>query len=82
MPNTKLPVYFEKFLNDKFEDVSDSISELKTHVNDEIKLLREEMKVFRRQMIAIWILLFILLILHIENFGSGFITSFKLFLGL
>ena len=82
MPNNKLPAYFEKYFEGKFGDVDSSIRELKLHVNDEIKLLRTEMTQFRKQMIGMWVLIIILLILHIESFGSGFITSFKLFLGL
>ena len=82
MPNNKLPAYFEKYFEGKFGDIDESIKELKLHVNDEIQLLRKEMSNFRKQMLGMWVLIIILLILHIESFGSGFITSFKIFLGL
>jgi hypothetical protein len=82
MTNNKLPAYFEKYFEGKFGGVDISISELKTHVNDEIKLISEEMKSFRKQLIVIWISLVVLLLLHIESFGPTFLNGLKAFIGI
>jgi|PlaIllAssembly_1097288.scaffolds.fasta_scaffold416405_2 hypothetical protein len=82
MTNNKLPAYFEKYFEGKFSEVDDSIGELKIHVNDEIKLLHNEIIAFKRQMMAIWIMVIILLLLHIESFGPSFIAGLKKFVGL
>jgi hypothetical protein len=79
---TKLPAYFEKYFEQKFSDISIQIHDLKLHVNDEIADLRKQMAFFQRVMIGMIIALFSLLVIHIDQFGSGFLASLKKFIGL
>lgn len=82
MTNGKLPAYFEKYFEQKFREVDVSIKELKGHVNDEIKMLADEVKAFRKQIIIIWALLFIMVLLHVEDFGPTFLNGLKAFIGI
>ena len=79
---TKLPAYFEKYFEQKFSEVDISIKELKGHVNDEIKMLADEVKAFRKQIVLIWILLIVFVLLHVEDFGPTFLTGLRKFIGL
>jgi hypothetical protein len=78
----KLPAYFEKYFEQKFSDISDQITELKSHVNDEIADLRKQLTTFQRVMTVMATAIFALLVLHIDEFGSGFLISLKKFIGL
>lgn len=39
--NNKLPAYFEKYFEQKFGEVAKDFADLKSHVNDEMQLLRQ-----------------------------------------
>jgi len=75
MTNSKLPAYFEKYLEGKFAEVAEQIGELKNHVNDEISSLK-------KWVITLSVVTISLLILHVDEFGVGFLISLKKLIGI
>lgn len=75
---TKLPAYFENYLEEKFSTLNDKLDEqsqdlgkrmdgLKSHVNDEIQIIRVTIQKLEKMLNRLyWItaLLFVLLLIH------------------
>lgn len=70
----KLPSYFEKYLNDKFEETNKKIEEL-AKVKDDIKFIQ-------KQILCLVIAVVVLYILHVDQFGPTFLNSLKSLVGL
>lgn len=74
----KLPVYFENYLEEKFSTLSEKLDEqsrdlggrmdkLKSHVNDEIQIIRQTIQKLEKMINRLyWIsaILFVLLLIH------------------
>ena len=67
MPN-KLPAYFEKYFDQKFEEINDRFSELKLHVNDEIEIMRITLQKVEKQLDRNgWLIAFMFVILLVHD---------------
>ena len=78
----KIPPYLEKYLDEKFENLIKSIVELKSHVNDEIQLIRvaiEKLEKKTTQLTFAIIISFVLLLFHDVMKVSIFEVILKLF---
>ena len=67
MTNQKLPPYFEKYFEQKFGEININFGELKSHVNDEIQLIRvaiEKLEKKTSQNFWALVVLFVLLLIH------------------
>ena len=81
MTNTKLPAYFEKYFEQKFLEISDQISVLKLHVNDELADLKEMAKTNQKNIFKLWIIVIVLVAYHIlSEEGEAILTLFKAFI--
>lgn len=81
MTSTKLPVYFEKYLEQKFGEVREQIVELKTHVNDELMDLKNIARCNQRNIQRLYIISFIIiayLLLVVE--GATLLDLLKTFI--
>ena len=79
MANNKLPAYFEKFMTEKFDvvnakieenkkEITNDISDLKLHVNDEIKLIRVAIEKLEKKTTTLtWGLAVVFLILLVHD---------------
>jgi len=82
MTNQKLPPYFEKYFEQKFGEININFGELKSHVNDEIQLIRvaiEKLEKKTSQNFWALVVLFVLLLIHDIMKLSLFDIFLKLF---
>ena len=89
----KLPAYFENYLEEKFSTLSEKLDEqskdlggrmdtLKSHVNDEIEIIRRTIQKLEKMVNRLyWItaLLFVLLLIHDLTDASIFDIILKIF---
>ena len=90
----KLPAYFENYLEEKFSTLSEKLDEqsrdlggrmdkLKSHVNDEIQIIRQTIQKLEKMINRLyWIsaLLFVLLLIHDLTNASIFDVILKIFM--
>ena len=90
----KLPAYFENYLEEKFSTLSEKLDEqsrdlggrmdkLKSHVNDEIQIIRvtiQELKKMVNRLYFIVSILFVLLLIHDLTNASIFDVILKIFM--
>ena len=90
----KLPAYFENYLEEKFSTLSEKLDEqsrdlggrmdkLKSHVNDEIQIIRQTIQKLEKMINRLyWIsaLLFVLLLIHDLTNASIFDVMLKIFM--
>jgi len=90
----KLPAYFENYLEEKFSTLSEKLDEqsrdlggrmdkLKSHVNDEIQIIRQTIQKLEKMINRLyWIsaLLFVLLLIHDLTDASIFDVILKIFM--
>ena len=90
----KLPAYFENYLEEKFSTLSEKLDEqsrdlggrmdnLKSHVNDEIQIIRvtiQELKKMVNRLYFIVSILFVLLLIHDLTDASIFDVILKIFM--
>lgn len=78
MPTNKLPAYFEKYFEQKFDDIREQIAELKIHVNDELMDLKDIAKCNQKNIQKLYLICFAIvayLILVVE--GANFLDLLK-----
>jgi hypothetical protein len=90
----KLPAYFENYLEEKFSTLSEKLDEqsrdlggrmdkLKSHVNDEIQIIRQTIQKLEKMINRLyWIsaLLFVLLLIHDLTNASILDVMLKIFM--
>lgn len=78
----KLPPYFEKYFEQKFGEINQNFVDLKSHVNDEIQMIRIAIQALEKktgQLFFISLILFFLLLIHDILKVSIFDLIFRLF---
>lgn len=73
---TKLPAYFEKYLEERFTEVYRKIDDLKLHVNDELFELRKGRSANQANIHKIWMAILGIVLYHTISEDGGKLFSF------
>ena len=77
MSTHKLPLYAEKYFDQKFCELNSRIDDLKLHVNDELKELRELVEHNQKNIYRIWFAILALTPIYIKDSRDLLFSLFR-----